>query len=192
LSYGLFLGLLFKFLSSDASPTYLICGAQEYTMHSARNLWVHKTSTSNSLTRWYRIKNPFRVVFNFFVIYSVRYCPSLALKRVLLRATGMKVGASTSIALSATFDIFFPELIEIGENCIIGYNVTVLAHEFLIDEYRTGRVKIGDNVMVGANTTVLAGVTIGDNAQVSAMTLVNKDVLKNAKVGGVPLRSISR
>ncbi|MCK5698777.1 MAG: acyltransferase, partial [Candidatus Aenigmarchaeota archaeon] len=88
--------------------------------------------------------------------------------------------------------IFFPELIEIGENCIIGYNATVLAHEFLIDEYRTGRVKIGDNVLIGANTTVLAGVMIGDNAQVSAMTLVNKDVLKNAKVGGVPLRSISK
>lgn len=161
-------------------------------MHAARNLHIHKTTTSNSLTKWYRVKNPLRVVFNFVMIYTARYCPSLALKRVLLRTTGMKIGASTSIALSATFDIFFPELIEIGENCIIGYNATVLAHEFLIDEYRTGRVKIGDNVLIGANTTVLAGVMIGDNAQVSAMTLVNKDVLKNAKVGGVPLRSISK
>ncbi len=157
-----------------------------------RNLNIHKTTTSNSLTKWYKIKNPLRVIFNFTVIYTARYCPSLALKRVLLRTTGMKISKNTSIGLCATFDIFFPELIEIGENCILGYNSVILAHEFLIDEYRTGKVKIGDNVMIGANTTILAGVTIGNNAQVSAMTLVNKDVSKNAKVGGVPLRSISK
>lgn len=29
----------------------------------------------------------------------------------------------------AMFDIFFPELIEIGDNTIIGYNSTILAHE---------------------------------------------------------------
>ena len=155
-----------------------------------RNLQVHKTSTPNSLTKWYRIKNPIKVIFNFIIIYTTKYCPSLALKRALLRTTGMKIGKNTSICLCATFDIFFPELIEISENCIIGYNATILAHEFLIDEYRTGKVKIGKNVMVGANTTILAGTTIGDNAQISAMTLVNKDIEKNAHVGGIPLRNI--
>jgi len=103
----------------------------------------------------------------------------------------MKVGRNTCIGLSVTFDIFFPELIEIGENCVIGYNATVLAHEFLIKEYRTGRVKIGNNVMAGANTTILAGVTIGDNATISAMSLVNRDVEKNSFVGGVPSRKLT-
>ena len=153
-----------------------------------RNLQVHKTTTPNSLSKWYEIKSPLRVFFNFIIIHSCRYCPSLALKRALLRLTGMKVGRNTCIGLSVTFDIFFPELIEIGENCVIGYNATVLAHEFLIKEYRTGRVKIGNNVMVGANTTILAGVTIGDNATISAMSLVNRDVEKNSFVGGVPSR----
>lgn len=156
-----------------------------------RNLSVHKTTTPNSLSRWYEIKNPVRVIFNFLIIYSCRYCPSLALKRRLLRLTGMKIGRNTNIALSVTFDVFFPELIEIGENCVIGYNATVLAHEFLIKEYRTGRVKIGNNVMVGANSTILAGVSIGDGATVSAMSLVNRDVEKNSFVGGVPSRKLT-
>ena len=156
-----------------------------------RNLQVHKTTTPNSLSKWYEIKNPVRVIFNFMIIYSCRYCPSLALKRGLLRLTGMKIGENTNIGLCVTFDVFFPELIEIGNNCVIGYNATVLAHEFLIKEYRTGRVKIGNNVMVGANSTILAGVTIGDNATVSAMSLVNRDVEKNSFVGGVPSRKLT-
>jgi len=102
----------------------------------------------------------------------------------------MKIGENTNIGLCVTFDVFFPELIEIGENCVIGYNATVLAHEFLIKEYRTGRVKIGNNVMVGANSTILAGVSIGGGATVSAMSLVNRDVEKNSFVGGVPSRKL--
>lgn len=156
-----------------------------------RNLSIHRTTTPNSLSRWYEIKNPLRVIFNFLIIYLCKYCPSLALKRTLLRLTGMKIGRNTNIALCVTFDVFFPELIEVGENCVIGYNATVLAHEFLIKEYRTGRVKIGNNVLIGANTTILAGVAIGDNATISAMSLVNRDVEENSFVGGVPIKEIN-
>lgn len=159
-------------------------------MISMRNLKIQKTNTPNSLSKWYKIKNPFRVTFNFIVIYSTRYCPSLALKRALLRVTGIKIGKNTSIGLGATFDIFFPELIEIGTNCIIGYNTTIIAHEFLIEEYRTGKIKIGNNVMIGANTTILPGITIGDNAKISAMTLVNKDIEKNTFSGGIPSKTL--
>ena len=39
-------------------------------------------------------------------------------------------------------DVMFPERIRIGRDCIIG-PTTLLAHEYLIDEYRLGMV-IGD------------------------------------------------
>jgi acetyltransferase-like isoleucine patch superfamily enzyme len=87
-------------------------------------------------------------------------------------------------------DTMFPERISIGSNSIIGYNTTILAHEYLIDEYRLGDVKIGSGVMVGANSTILPGVTIGDGAVVSAATLVNRDVPPGAFVGGNPMRVI--
>ncbi|CAM5266390.1 hypothetical protein LSPH24S_09836 [Lysinibacillus sphaericus] len=38
---------------------------------------------------------------------------------------------------------------------MIGFNTTILAHEYLIEEYRLGDVHIGNEVMVGANSTIL-------------------------------------
>jgi acetyltransferase-like isoleucine patch superfamily enzyme len=96
------------------------------------------------------------------------------------------------MGLDATVDIFYPELITIGDNTIVGYNATILAHEYLIEKKRTGPVVIGKNVMIGANTTILAGVIIGDGACVSAGSLVNRDVPAGAFVGGVPAHVIER
>jgi acetyltransferase-like isoleucine patch superfamily enzyme len=102
----------------------------------------------------------------------------------------MKVGEETAVALMVMMDIMFPERISIGRNSIIGYNTTILAHEYLIKEYRLGDVVIGDEVMIGANTTILPGVTIGDGAIVSAGTLVHRDVPAGAFVGGNPMQVI--
>jgi acetyltransferase-like isoleucine patch superfamily enzyme len=100
----------------------------------------------------------------------------------------MRVGNNATVGLMVMIDIFFPELVSIGENSVIGYNSTLLGHEYLLREYRKGRVEIGANVLIGANTTVLPGVKIGDNAVVCAGSLVNKDIPPNSFAGGVPVR----
>ncbi len=144
----------------------------------------------NSLQHWAKTVNPLRVVFNFIIIYTCRFLPSLWLKNVLYRLVGIKVGKHVSVGLMAMMDIFFPEEITIGDNTIIGYNTVILGHEYLRDEWRRGPVVIGKNVTIGANCTILPGVVIGDGAIVSAMSLVNKDVPPGAMVGGVPIRRL--
>ncbi|MEW6328763.1 MAG: acyltransferase [Candidatus Micrarchaeota archaeon] len=151
-----------------------------------RRLETFKTRGKNSLQYWWKIRNPLRVVVNFLVIYICKYLPSLSLKNFLYRALGMKVGRNVSVALGVTFDIFFPELIEIGDNSVIGFNATIVAHEYLVGEWRRGKTKIGRDVMIGMNSTVLAGVRVGDGAVVSACSLVNRDVPPGALVEGVP------
>lgn len=146
----------------------------------------------NSLHYWISFKDPVIVARNFLIIEFCKYAPSMGAKRALLRLTGMKIGRDTSIALGVQFDIFFPENIEIGENTIIGYGATIIAHEFLVKGLKKGPVKIGSNVLVGANSTVLAGVQIGDGATVSAMSLVNADVRAGDFAGGVPARRIKK
>ncbi|GAW93187.1 acyltransferase [Calderihabitans maritimus] len=145
----------------------------------------------NALQYWTKIVSPWKVMRNFAVIQFCRYSPSLKLKNILYRnLLGLKIGKNVSVGLMAMFDIFFPELIVLGDNVTIGYNCTILCHEFLRHEYRLGKVIIGANATIGANTTILPGVTVGEGAIVSACSLVNKDVPAYTMVGGVPARSI--
>jgi acetyltransferase-like isoleucine patch superfamily enzyme len=100
----------------------------------------------------------------------------------------MKIGEKTAIAFFVMFDLLYPERIKIGKNTVIGYNTTILTHEYLIREYRIGDVVIGDDVMIGANATILPGVTIGDGAVVGAGTVVSKDVAPHSFVVGNPMQ----
>jgi len=153
-----------------------------------RSLEIIKTPKGkNSLRYVWKHRDPLRTAFNFLIIWISKYVPSMEFKRDLLGLTKMKLGKNVSVGLAVVFDIFYPELIEIGENSIIGYNTTILAHEFLIDELRTGHVKIGKNVMVGANCTILAGVEIGDGCTVSAATLVDKSIPAESFAKGNPM-----
>ncbi|MCM3397272.1 MULTISPECIES: acyltransferase [Oceanobacillus] len=150
-----------------------------------------KVESSNSLWQIYKTVPFWKVVKNFIIIQLARYTPFLSMKNWLYRTfLKMEVGKQTSFALMVMPDIMFPERISVGRNSIIGYNTTILAHEYLIKEYRIGDVKIGDEVMIGANSTILPGVAIGDHAIISAGTLVHKDVPAGAFVGGNPMRLI--
>jgi acetyltransferase-like isoleucine patch superfamily enzyme len=144
----------------------------------------------NSLVLWHQTVSPLKAVRNGAIILLARHSASLAFKRWLYRRVGMRVGRDVSFAWCVTPDLFFPELIEVGDNTIVGYNTTILAHEYLLQEWRTGPVQIGANVTIGANCTILPGVVIGDGAVISAMSLVNRDVAPGARVGGVPVRAI--
>ena len=146
---------------------------------------------ANSLWHVYKTIPFWKVVKNFIVIQLARYTPFLGMKNWLYRTfLQMKVGKHTSFALMVMPDVMFPEKISVGRNTVIGYNTTILAHEYLINEYRLGEVVIGDEVLIGANSTILPGLTIGNGAIVSAGTLVHKDVPEGAFVGGNPMRVI--
>jgi acetyltransferase-like isoleucine patch superfamily enzyme len=146
---------------------------------------------ANSLWQIYKTVSFWKVVKNFIVIQIARYTPFLSVKNWLYRTfLRMEVGKETAFALMVVPDIMFPEKISVGNNSIIGYNTTILAHEYLINEYRLGSVVIGNEVMIGANSTILPGITIGDRAIVAAGTLVNKDVPPGTFVGGNPMRVI--
>lgn len=156
-----------------------------------RNTTRYPVKGANSLWHVYKTVPFWKVVKNFIVIQLARYTPFLGMKNWLYRTfLGLKVGEQTSFALMVMLDVMFPEKISVGRNTVIGYNTTILAHEYLIKEYRLGPVDIGSEVMIGANSTILPGVTIGNGAIVSAGTLVHKDVPAGAFVGGNPMRVI--
>lgn len=150
-----------------------------------------KVSGANSLWQIYRTVSFWKVFKNTLVIVVARYLPWMGFKRwVYRKLTGMEIGENTAVAFMVMMDILHPDKIHIGKNTIIGYNTTILTHEYLIDEYRLGDVYIGDHVMIGANTTILPGVTIGDRAVVGAGSVVTKDVPPDTFVAGNPIKVI--
>ncbi|SEA41671.1 Acetyltransferase (isoleucine patch superfamily) [Thalassobacillus cyri] len=151
----------------------------------------YRIDNANSLWHIFKTVPFWKVVKNFLVIQIARYTPFLGVKNWLYRTfLRMEVGEHTAFALMVMLDVMFPERVSVGKNSIIGYNTTILAHEYLIKEYRLGDVRIGDEVMIGANSTILPGVEIGDGAIVSAGTLVHKDVPAGCFVGGNPMQVI--
>lgn len=157
----------------------------------ARRTTRYPVEGANSLWQIYKTVPFLKVLKNFIVIQITRYTPIMPVKNWLFRTfLRMKIGDQSAVALMVMMDIMFPEKISIGKNSVIGYNTTILAHEYLIGEYRLGEVIIGDEVMIGANTTILPGVIIGDRATVAAGSVVHKDVPAGAFVGGNPLQVI--
>ncbi|WP_129115680.1 acyltransferase [Halegenticoccus tardaugens] len=146
----------------------------------------------NSLWSWTRARSPIAVARNYAAIVLARISPSLRLKNLLLRGIGVDVGRGVSWGLESTPDVFWPELITVEDDAIIGYDATLLCHEFLQDEYRTGRVVVGERAMIGAGAVVLPGVRIGADAQVAANSLVDRDVPPGTTVAGVPATEVRR
>ena len=128
----------------------------------------------NSLQYWTDARHPLRIVFNFVLVQLIKYSPILRVKTWLLRRLGADVGTGVSLALSATPDVFWPELITIEDDAIVGYDATLLCHEFLQEEYRTGAVHVGENARVAANS------------------LVAEDVPAGATVAGVPAERVDQ
>ncbi|ERH03467.1 MAG: bacterial transferase hexapeptide (three repeats) [Halorubrum sp. J07HR59] len=152
---------------------------------------VQTPGVHNSLWSWPDAKAAHLVVRNYLLIVLARISPSLTLKNRLLAAVGIDIGEGVSWGLESTPDVFWPERITVGDHAIIGYDATILCHEFLQSEYRIGNVEIGARAMIGASATILPGVTIGDGARVAANSLVTDDVPPGTTVAGVPAAVVS-
>ncbi|MWV64365.1 acetyltransferase [Halorubrum sp. JWXQ-INN 858] len=147
--------------------------------------------TRNSLWSWPAAKSPLAVMRNYLVIVLARVSPSLRLKNWLLSRIGVTVGTGVAWGLESTPDVFWPERVTVGDDAIVGYDATLLCHEFLQAEYRLGDVVVEDRAMIGAGAVVLPGVTIGEGARVAANSLVADDVPPHTTVAGVPATVVS-
>ena len=136
--------------------------------------------------RWTEARSPLRVASNYALVLLARIAPSLRARNWLLRRLGVSVGSGVAWGLEATPDVLWPELLTVESGAVVGYDATLLCHEFLADEYRTGEVVVGEGAMVGAKAVVLPGVRVGAGAQVAANSLVTRDVPPGATVAGVP------
>lgn len=114
----------------------------------------------------------------------------MSLFNVYLRLMGAKVGRNVIINSNKVYD---HDLLEIGENTIIGGDVIVIGHVAEGRKLIRRRVTIGKNVTIGQLTSIFPGARIGDNVVIGAHTLVPKNAVipPNTVWGGVPARQLA-
>lgn len=115
-------------------------------------------------------------------------------------------------------DLKYPENIKLGNDVVIGVNVSIGAHSRveIRDHVRISRdvmietagldfsaleppyahtskpIVINQGVWIGARAMILAGVTIGEYCIVAAGAVVTKNMPPYSLVGGIPARVIAR
>ena len=113
----------------------------------------------------------------------------------LLRKIG-KFGKN-SYVIDTILDRAYPQLIEIGDNCIIS-GATILTHNSctrtICDGFgQIGRVVIGNNVALCYGSIILCGTIIGDRSIVAAGAVVvpGTCIPSDELWGGIPAKRIS-
>ena len=132
--------------------------------------------------------NALTLVFRFTFVNWVRVTPLLPLYHRLM---GARIGRRVQINTAVVAD---QNLIEIGDDTVIGGDVTLVCHSAERGHLLTAPVRIGRGVTVGLMAVVFPGCTIGDGAVISAGSVLSK----GSRVGpgeiwaGVPARRVGR
>lgn len=108
--------------------------------------------------------------------------------RTLTSAAKIYIGNNCGIS-GAT--ICAAEEIKIGENTMLGANVSIMDTDFHPIQHKNRRynkewtnvkcrpVNIGNNVFIGTNAIILKGVSIGDNSIIAAGAIISKNIPAN-------------
>lgn len=108
---------------------------------------------------------------------------------------GILIGSGSGLGVNC----FVHGPLKIGDNVMMGPDVTILTHTHNIERTdipmgqqgsRTAEVVIGNDVWIGMRSIIMPGVRIGDGVVIGAGAVVTKDVPDFAIVGGVPARII--
>jgi acetyltransferase-like isoleucine patch superfamily enzyme len=132
--------------------------------------------------------NALTLFLRFSFVNWIRLTPFLP---VFHRLMGMRIGARVQINTAVVAD---QNLITIGDDTVIGGDVTLVAHVAERGRLYAAPVVIGRQVTVGLMSVIFPGCVIGDGAVIAAGSVL----AKGAKVGpgeiwsGVPARRIGR
>jgi acetyltransferase-like isoleucine patch superfamily enzyme len=118
---------------------------------------------------WYKVSSFYKTSYNAAIIELCKYLPyfpKIDIKNSLLMSLGIKLGKDVTIAPRVQFDYFYPELISIGDNTLIGDGAKLWTHEYGIGYFAIGEINIGRNVYIGSESI------IEDNSKIKACSII--------------------
>ena len=104
-----------------------------------------------------------------------------------LRLNGARIGRHVYVN---TLSISDHNLLELGDDVVIGADVHLSGHTVEAGVVKTARVRLGRGVTIGIGTTIGIDVDIGAGSQVGALSLVPKHTTLEAHAvyAGIPVR----
>lgn len=129
---------------------------------------------------WYKVNNPYRTYYNAGMIEFCKflpYFPQIDIKNPLLKSIGIKLGKDVTIAPRVQFDYFYPELISIDDNTLIGDGAKLWTHEFGPDYFAIGEIKINKNCYIGSEALIgpLSEIKVNSKINARAIVIYGKD-----------------
>jgi len=97
------------------------------------------------------------------------------------------------IGIGAKFEKNFIILHSVGiviNNKVVGGNNITLESGVVIGEEKKGCPVLGNNIFIGSGAKIFGPITIGNNVTIGANAVVNKSVIDDVVVGGVPAKII--
>jgi len=155
--------------------------------------FLNKTARLNKKEVYDRYEVPFSVyATNFFYETALFTYNKLNISRgylpIFFKLFGARVGKNTAIFTA----LLNPEMISIGDNCVIGTDAKITGHSMEKNKIIFKPVIIEDGCTIGANSTLLPGCVIKRGSIVGANSLVlkNQVIPENTVWGGVPAKKI--
>ena len=146
-------------------------------------LYINSLSIENKIKSFINCQLTIRRGGKFKIKGGINVCPG-----TLINICGGTLKTSEGVAINRNCTISCHQEIIIGENTLIGPNVSIFDHDHKITnnalkrkDFNKASIKIGSNVLIGANSIILKGVKIGNNVVIGAGSIISKNVPDNTK-----------
>ncbi len=176
-----------KIKKGEEFYSYEVIGYLDELEKSSRALNINKgiIAIGDNYTRMYMVNKILEILPDFIFVNAIH--PSVI------------IGKNTVLGIGC---VFMAGVI-INNDCIINNHIFIatnssLDHDSSIGDFSSlspgvitgGRVSIGKCTAIGIGATILHYISIGSNCVIGACSLVNKEVIDNSLVYGVPMKFI--
>jgi len=130
--------------------------------------------SENNRIHWTALNRPLhqRFLLSWLVLFAMMLRAG-RLKNSLYRLAGVTIGKNTEIMQACWIDQFCPELIEIGDNTLVGAFCKISSHAYEgAGKFRVGLVRIGDNCVLASGVS-MGAIRIGDGTRVLPNTTLS-------------------
>ena len=129
-----------------------------------------------------------KMIRKFMNVSVIPFIPFNVIRIACWRCVGFHIGSHVFIGMRCYLDDCRPELLTIGDNVTISYDVRFAVHGIYRGVYSVKPIVIEEGAYIGLGSIILAGVTIGKGSQIGAGSVVRKSIPERVIAAGVPAR----